>query len=357
MKAACLLATLVAAFCSGALLSGPASAVGVRAPSGPGLPQGAEVEALGRAAEDPLEVRAWPREVAIGSVVHVHFSASMALPVVPADGDVLAAEREAREALRARFSAAPFDELDPAWELLELGPVIVTRSASPLEDGAGRLVAEQRAQLVPFAAGDQALPLAPSVTEAELPRFEVRGELGPDEDAPRDPGGLAAALAAPWELPPAPIERSWEVPASAAAASLALLLLGLVAWRQRGRSPRATGAPLLAIERLATDAAQQSGADAQAAHYPLTALARRAWELHLAERCPRGTTDAEWLLLFGDRLDDPGAWRTWFEDCAAIKYGGAPATGWGLEERARFVLAHVPREAQGAEAGRGEVAS
>ena len=300
-------------------------------------------------APDPLAVQAEPADPAVGDVVRVRLVASQPLPVVPADGDALAAEREAREALRARFPAQPFGELGPDWELLELGPVVITRTASALEGGAGRLVAEQRARLVPFAPGDQALPLAPGIASgigpAELPRFAVRGVLGPDEDAPRDPGGLDAARAAPWELPPAPTERPWQVWAGSAAAGLGLLLAGLLVWKRSGRAPAATGAPLRALERLADEAAQHSGPAVQAAHYPLTALARRAWEQHLGERSPRGTTDAEWLQRFGPRLDDPGAWRTWFADCAAIKYGGEPATAWGLEERARFVLARVPAQA------------
>lgn len=293
------------------------------------------------AAEPERAVRVDRTALAVGEVLEVVLEARVPAPVVPAGGDAVGAEREARTALREHFSAAPFAALDYAWEVVAVEPVVIQRRGAEL---GAELIGEQRVRLVPFEAGELALPRPDFPGFAgELPTLTIASALAPGVDTARPPAGLSEALAGPWELPEPPAEGGvhWSVFAGSGALGFALAVL--LVKRARRRQPKGgpAGSPRGALEGLATSAKAQTGAACQAAHYQLTALTRAAWERAWGLPRSRGTTDAEWIERHAERFAAPDAWRAWFAACAEIKYGGAAATAWGLEERARFVLAEL----------------
>lgn len=294
----------------------------------------------------------------VGDVVEVVLEARVPEPVVPALGDTLGAQREATERLRGLFTAAPFAETEPAFELITQGPVVVRREGGEL--GAW-LVARQRAELAVFEAGSFSVP-RPAwdalAADAALPQLEVAGVLASGEDAPRPPRGLDAALDGPWVLPPAPEEARWSWQLVAGAGAGLALLAGvplLLLTRRRSGPRRGLGSPRAALEALRREVEALDDAGRRDAHFTLAALTRRglarAWGLAPL----RGATDDEWFALHAARLGaQADAWRDWFDALAVVKYAGAPATAWALTERIDFALAGLDA-AEGTPPGREEV--
>lgn len=324
--------------------------------------------AVGRAAQTPAsslnaaDVIEWqvqldpetPSELQIGARFDVWIEARASLPIVPAGGDQLGAEREAREALRARFGTTPFGDLDDSWVLVEVAPVVIQRVARGELQG-GQLVARQRVRLIALEAGTRSVPalMVEVDGDVELPAFTVQGYLGPDEDTARPPAGLDQALASAWELPPEPHAGGVNWPAAGSVGAVCGVLLVLAFTRRRkSRAAAASARPALSIlQDLAAHAKEHSGPALQAAHFELTALARAVFDARqpqTAGAALAGATDEEWLALRAVDLcpEELAAWRVWFAECAEIKYGGAAATAWGLEARAKQALERLQGPAE-----------
>lgn len=297
---------------------------------------------------------ATPSEVPLGARFDVWIEARLSLPIVPAGGDQLGAERAAREALRARFGTTPFGELDDGWVLVDVAPVVIQRLALEELQG-GQLVARQRVRLIALEAGELRVPplLLEADAEVELPTFTVHGYLGPVEDTARPPADLDEALADAWSLPEQPNQGDviWPVAGSVGAVCGVLVVLALTRRRRTAQSIASTRPALLVLQDLAAHAKEQTGPALQAAHFELTALVRAAFDARESaamgaatnatkDATLTGATDEEWLAQRSSAMtpDERDAWLVWFAECAEIKYGGGSATAWGLEARVKQAL-------------------
>ena len=288
-----------------------------------------------------LEVE--PTSPVLGQPLEV--TALLEVPLDLADApDALGAEREVRTALRARAEELAFDEelLEPAWVVLDEGPILIERSGV---EGSPGLVVRRTWSLVLLEAGEADLPLPWTGEElgAAGARIEVAGLLGEGEDAPRPGPGFL-------ELPDLAVEaeesalRTWLPLTGVLGGSLALAILGLVARRRRrARDTGPTGPTpaerLAALAPLAEPTAGAAERELCEAHFELTAALRAGLDARRPDRARVGLTDAEWAAALPADLAEAAEL---LRDCAPIKYAGEPASPWALGERlerARALLA------------------
>jgi hypothetical protein len=292
--------------------------------------------APGGIGEASLEIPSEPG--AVGAPFPVVLAVRAPLP--EAGGDALSSERAARQRLRARFGESLFEEgvLDDSWVLFDVEPLVIRRAAG-VESGA-ELVAELRFRLVSLEAGNRRLPLPDFEGELEPAEREFASALAEGEDAPRPLRGFRP-------LPPEvedTTRSTW--PFAVLGGALALALLGFVLVRRRRGVAAPGGHPEEALGRLVESLQPGDPESIKAAHYYATALLRSSLDRRRGWRTPAGATDEEWLgrraEAFGEasrqRLED------FFAACAEVKYGGTPATEWGLSERVGVALELLAEE-------------
>lgn len=291
----------------------------------------------------------------VGEPLELELEVRAPLEPLAQGADPLLAERRARAALRAQFGPDVFEEgaLDYSWTLLDSQPVVIRRT--PGQELGAELIATRRFRLVSLEAGERSLPtpafegIVPVVTRS------FASLLAEGEDEPRP---LIGFLELPAE-PPAEAPRAWWP--AAALGGVLLFAVGALLLRRRAAQPAGSlPDPQLALSTLVAETkARGAGAAAiQAAHFQLTALLRAAFDYEPTLKrsrgaepadalSQRGATDEEWLVARSARLSevDSAELAAWFAGCAEVKYGGAPATEWGLEarvEQARTFLNRRP---------------